>query len=316
MDYDDSNIDWHAGFFSALRLDLSEDLDKLEIIKQVEVTQMPIILDVLIIRRFKNIPLVSDFDKIFKIYNIVEYKSQDDRLDINNLWQLLAYTAYYVFQNKIAAADVTMILARARKPVKLIRELEQLGYSFQAVEKGIYKIEGKLPFTTYFINLAELDEDNHLFLKSFKKGLQQDMYNKVMFNQTIHSRDNMDWAGFINVLFKANQKEFYLWLEGDDAVNFVLKNQHDVRLALLTPYMREVEDWAKKTGFDLTATDSEEKLMKIGELMASKILSKFENALYSYLIDEGRNEDLHRAIKDPKARQEYLREFLANLPKE
>ena len=71
----DMEIQWHPGFVAAMNLELADNRDKLIYEKEYNLNLRPLEIDLLVIKKDKNLQLANEIGKIFQGYNIMEYKS-------------------------------------------------------------------------------------------------------------------------------------------------------------------------------------------------------------------------------------------------
>ena len=91
----------------------------------------PLSIDLLIIKKAQEVQIENEIGRKFRSHNIIEYKSPDDRLSIDNYLKTTGYTHLYlsiVNKNKkkdeaIKSFDITVTIVRVRKPKKLFRML-------------------------------------------------------------------------------------------------------------------------------------------------------------------------------------------------
>ena len=77
-DNPDDRINWHPAFVEAIRLELDEYADDLEFLAEHQLTREPLRIDVVIIKKKRDIVLKKNIASIFRGVNVVEYKSPDD----------------------------------------------------------------------------------------------------------------------------------------------------------------------------------------------------------------------------------------------
>ena len=70
----DDKIKWHLAFAAAVQLELKEYKDDLEFITEYQLTDEPLRIDVLVVKKFREIRIDKSLGRIFKKYNILEYQ--------------------------------------------------------------------------------------------------------------------------------------------------------------------------------------------------------------------------------------------------
>ena len=74
----EEKLQWHPAFSAALHIELEEELDVLYIEEEHMLSKKPMQVDVLIIKKEKDVPIRKNIGRIFRKYNIIEYKAPDD----------------------------------------------------------------------------------------------------------------------------------------------------------------------------------------------------------------------------------------------
>lgn len=77
-------LQWHPGFQAALQVELEEERPYLKFHKEYNLSEMPLQIDALIIKADSGHSVRKSIGKIFRRYNIIEYKSPDDYISVNN----------------------------------------------------------------------------------------------------------------------------------------------------------------------------------------------------------------------------------------
>ena len=88
-------IQWHPGFYGAAELEFRANSDNLTFIQEYSLSKEPLRADLLVIRKEPNAQIVNEIGKIFKGHNIIEYKSPDDGLTIDDFYKAAAYACLY-----------------------------------------------------------------------------------------------------------------------------------------------------------------------------------------------------------------------------
>lgn len=166
---ENTKIQWHSGFFGAAELELSSDRDVLEFCREYNLSKGPLRMDLLIIRKRVDIPLKNEIGRMFKTYNVVEYKSPDDSLSMSDYYKTMAYACLYKGledkEEQISAREVTVSLVRDRYPRKLFKLLRMEGMTIEEPFRGIYYIKGRGFFDTQVIVTSRLEKKNHHSLR-------------------------------------------------------------------------------------------------------------------------------------------------------
>lgn len=90
-----TRLQWHPAFAAVLRIELEKELGRLEIKDEVQLTKKPLQMDVLLIKKGGEEPVEKNIGRIFRRYNIIEYKSPGDSLSVNDFYKVYGYACIY-----------------------------------------------------------------------------------------------------------------------------------------------------------------------------------------------------------------------------
>ena len=177
-------IDWHAGFVPAMKLELRENVNDLVFEEKHPVDNHGNEIDLLIIRNDANIMIKSKLGAIFERFNVLEYKSPEDSVDLGVFFKTLAYTSLYLREvhkyEEYGIKAFTMTIVSSNKPIKTMKLLERDGILCTKTEvKGIYYLSGKLPFKTQIIVTRELPKE-YVWLDLLTKEATEGMVKRLV----------------------------------------------------------------------------------------------------------------------------------------
>ena len=75
-------LQWHPAFYAGLQIELKDEADRLIFENEHQLGTKPKEIDVLIIKKEPNYPVKKNIGRIFKTWNIIEYKSPTDYLSV------------------------------------------------------------------------------------------------------------------------------------------------------------------------------------------------------------------------------------------
>ena len=78
MNTNDDKIQWHPAFDAALQIELEDEAEYLEFEPEHLLSKKPMQIDVLV-KNEKDVKIKKNIGRIFRQYNIIEYKSPDDK---------------------------------------------------------------------------------------------------------------------------------------------------------------------------------------------------------------------------------------------
>ena len=134
---------WNPAHYAAIQIELEEYKDKLTFVSEHPLTQEPLEIDVIVIKKEKNVEIKKNIGSIFRGYNIVEVKSETDYVSISDFYKVHGYGMLYISLEKIHPLDITLTFITRRHPTKLFKLLQdEIGCEIKEVYNGIYYIQG------------------------------------------------------------------------------------------------------------------------------------------------------------------------------
>ena len=185
-------IKWHPAFCAATQLEMRDDADMLDMKPEYYLSKEPIRIDLLIIKdeALKN-GIKNEIGHIMRKYNIIEYKSPADGLNIDDYYKTIGYASLYKgygkTTNSIPADEITVSLFRAKKPPRLLKILKDSGHTIVKKSKGIYYVTGNVLFPTQIVVTSELDERLHSSLRILSDNVSKDDVKNFLYE---HRNDN------------------------------------------------------------------------------------------------------------------------------
>ena len=88
-------LQWHPAFYADLQIEFREETEKLKFEREYLLSSKPMAIDVLIIKKKNAEPIHKNIGKIFRKYNIIEYKSPSDSLSVDDFYKVYGYTNFY-----------------------------------------------------------------------------------------------------------------------------------------------------------------------------------------------------------------------------
>lgn len=92
---EDIKVQWHMGFASAIDLELAENRSDLTYRREYNLNRQALEVDLLVIKKDNSALINNEIGKLFRRYNIVEYKSPDAHLSIDTFYKAGAYASLY-----------------------------------------------------------------------------------------------------------------------------------------------------------------------------------------------------------------------------
>ncbi len=86
--------------YAAIKMILKPYESKLRIEREHLLRLMPSRIDCLVIKKDGNTQIDMDVFRFFRKHNVIEFKGYDDKLNIDVLWQSIAFAAQYKANEK------------------------------------------------------------------------------------------------------------------------------------------------------------------------------------------------------------------------
>ena len=204
-------LQWHPAFFAGIQIEFSEEKEKLIFENEHQLGTKPKQIDVLIIKKESEIELQKNIGKIFRRYNIIEYKSPKDYLSIDDFYQVYGYACFFKADtehaNEIKAEEITITFICKKKPEKLIKHLqEERGFRLEG-KNGIYIIYGDF-FPMQLIVTLELSKTENFWLHYLTDDLKTvEEANKILDKYEGHQKENL-YKSVMNIIVNANREVF------------------------------------------------------------------------------------------------------------
>jgi len=253
---------WHPAFVSAMKLELIEDAEYLDYISEYNLNTKPLEMDLLIVKKEKDVVIKNEIGKIFRRHNIIEYKSPDDSMNLNTYMKVIAYACLYkAYENHvddIKLDEITITMVREKKPVKLFRWLKKSGYEINQVFKGIYYATKENQFLTQIIVSKQLSKENQKWLTLLSKDLDKADAKRVVAQMGVLTEESEKQHGdsVLQVALKENKRIFNEIKEEG--------NVCDALRELMEPEIKEAIEKAVKGAEENKSKDMILKALKLG----------------------------------------------------
>jgi len=193
-----ARISWHPAFVQAIQHELEDYLHILTFEAEHQLTTEPLKIDVLIIKKKKAVVIDKNIARIFRSFNVLEYKSPNDRVSIEAYHKTQCYGRFYAALNKVDINDVSVTVVATRRPRKLLTFLDNQ-YTVQHVSPGIYLVEGDTCPTQIIVSEHLSDKDN-LWLNSLRNDLTAAQLERV----ALSKEQSVPMDAYFQVIGEAN----------------------------------------------------------------------------------------------------------------
>ena len=205
-------LQWHPAFYVGVQLELEKEAGELAFDNEHQLGTKPREIDVLIIKKTVDYQVQKNIGRMFRRYNIVEYKSPGDYLSINDFYMGCAYVCLYkvdtAVEDERRIGELTLTFAAARYPRKLIAHLtKERGYSVEEAEQGIYYVKGAF-VPIQILVLSRLSEKENLWLRVLSNELKgKEIAGRALAEYRKHQNNGL-YSSVIDIMIRANRKRF------------------------------------------------------------------------------------------------------------
>jgi len=168
------NILWHDAFFEALQLEFHKHKDSLQFIQNHPLSKEALEMDVLVIKKEKGAVINKNIGKIFRDYNVFEYKGEKTSLPDRDYNKVVAYALLYSSFTPIPVSDITVSFSVTVHPRDLLKYLQdERGFTVEEAGCGIYYIRGDA-FPVQILESKLLPPDENVFLRNLRSNLSKE----------------------------------------------------------------------------------------------------------------------------------------------
>lgn len=216
-------LQWHPAFAAALRITLSEEMQYLELQEEYLLSKAPPKIDILVVKKRKEIAIQKKIGRIFRGHNIIEYKSPEDSLSVNDFYKVYGYTCFYQSNTdhvkEIDPEDMTITFVSNCYPREMFRHLKKVrNITVERQSKGIYYLEGDA-IPMQYLNLKELDVDENYWLQALRTNLKAGEEIRTLVSNYEKNRHSKDYSAVMNLIARANWKQMEEEKRMCDALN-------------------------------------------------------------------------------------------------
>ena len=204
------SIRWHPGFYAGLGFELRKYRDVLKFDAEHVLSKEPVKMDLLIIKKVKDLIIENPIGEIFRQYNVIEYKSPEDSITIDDFYKTIGYACLYKGYgetvNAIDAAELTISLFRHVYPGKLFDDLKNVGAMIEVKYPGVYYISGIINIPVQIIAVSELDDESFSALRVLTRNAKEKDVKRFISESTYIDSvvDKQDVDAVLQVSVSAN----------------------------------------------------------------------------------------------------------------
>ena len=220
---ENKKIKWHPGFYAGIDYELRKYRRWLTYDPEHELSKEPLRMDLLIIKKDDGVIVDNEIGVIFRKYNIVEYKSPDDYLTIDDFYKTIGYACLYKGLGEkvdyVKTKDLSISFFSHKKPKKLFLSAKGLGAVIEQKYGGVYYISGIINIPIQVVVIKELQKTMYTALKVMTKNASEEDIRSFVKETTCvaDKADQMNIDAVLRVSVSANF-ELYEKIRRDTAM--------------------------------------------------------------------------------------------------
>ncbi|MCL2387838.1 MAG: hypothetical protein FWC89_09870 [Defluviitaleaceae bacterium] len=177
---EDDKIYWHEAFQEVLQLELHQYAEFLEFENDHKLSEEALRMDVVVIKKDKDVKIEKNIGKIFKGRNIFEYKSETVTFSQWDYNKVIGYAFLYSSFMKIPITDITISVVLTIYPQKLVKHLEdERGFKVLNLGDGIHYVQGD-NFPIQILESKNLSPNDNLFLRNLRRNISPEDMAKIL----------------------------------------------------------------------------------------------------------------------------------------
>ena len=218
-------LQWHPAFGAALRITFAEEIKRKELELQEEylLSKKPPQIDVLIIKKLRDVPIHKTIGRIFRKHNIVEYKAPDDNLSVNDFYKVYGYACFYQSNTnrvrEIEPTEITITFVCNHYPREMMKHLKEgRGIRAECHYKGVYYLKGDAIPMQLLITPRMSDKENY-WIQSMRTDLRAGEEIQKLMREYEKHRKSKDYTAVMNLITRANWEQMEVEKMMCDALN-------------------------------------------------------------------------------------------------
>jgi len=201
----EDGIPWHTAFFEAIQMELDEYSQDLQFISEFPLNTQPLRIDVVIIKKSRDIAIEKNIASIFRKENILEYKSPDDYVSVDDFYKVYGYACLYSSLNKVDIKDLTLTFVESHYPRELLAHFQEVrGYKVDEILPGIYIVSGDI-LPIQIIDNRKLLEEENIWLKDLDNRLDAPEMRRIT-AEIYRQGKAVRIKAYLDVITRANLK--------------------------------------------------------------------------------------------------------------
>lgn len=293
-------LQWHPAFFASLKSLAEGEPCGLLLQNEYHLGTKPKQIDVLITKEDTGTGIKSGIGRIFRKYNIVEYKGPSDTLNCNDFYKVCGYACFYISDARkvleVDPSEITLTFMCSSYPKSLIRHLEmQYGIRTELAEAGIYYLRGSR-FPAQIIVNRRLNPEKYLWLYALRDDLDAGEIRAVLREYEKH-RDSGDYQSMMDIIIRANWEK----MKEADMCEALKELYEEIYAEKIAAEFAEREKIGEKRGERRGERRGEKRGIRCGEDSMGNLVK--------ILLENNRLDDLQKAAVNQAYRRKLMKEL-------
>ena len=124
-------------------MELEDYHDSLEFYPEFQLTAEPLRIDCVVVKKKTDVVIRKNIASLFREINLLEYKSPDDNVSVDDFYKVYGYACLYASFEKVPVTNLTVSFIESCHPRELLTHLQEIrGYTVVEKNPGIYTIVG------------------------------------------------------------------------------------------------------------------------------------------------------------------------------
>lgn len=227
-----SPIQWHPAFYAGIQIEFGKEAKYLTFESEHLLGSKPMQIDV-IVKNEENRTLKKNIGRIFRRYNIIEYKGPGDYLSIDDFYKVYGYACFYKSDTRITDTikiqDLTITLVSQCYPRKLIAHLRRKrGYEVKRIEPGIYRVKGDMVPIQILVT-RRMSPEKNLWLRNLTDHIQSTEEAKRLLEEYKKHKTDKLYESVVNIIMNANKDLFKEMSSMCEALMELMKDELEER---------------------------------------------------------------------------------------
>ena len=202
-----TKLQWHPAFGAALRITLQDEMQYLEMHEEYLLSKKPLQMDILIIKKLRDVQIKKTIGRIFRKHNIIEYKSPDDSLSVNDFYKVYGYGCIYQSNTdrikEIDPEDMTLTFVCSHYPREFLKHLERVrGMCTEYQGGGIYYLRGD-PIPMQLLITPRMSDEENYWIQSMRTDLRAGEEIRKLMREYEKHRKSKDYTAVMNLITRA-----------------------------------------------------------------------------------------------------------------